>query len=126
MKPIFRSSPTLTLRLILFCALSVTLMTMENRSEKLLLVRDFLTQLVYPVQYLVSLPGKAYQQVDEFLVSHNTLLEENQRLRQSQIILESRLQKFDILSAENKRLNKLLSSSQQIKSSCSCRQHARC
>lgn len=114
MRPIFRSSPTLTLRLILFCALSVALMTMENRNEKLLLVRDFLAQLVYPVQYLVSLPGKAYQELDDYLVTHASLLEENRRLRQSQILLQSRLQQFDILSAENQRLNGLLSSSRKI------------
>ncbi len=114
MKPIFRNSPTLTIRLIIFSALSVALMTMEHRNEKLQLVRDFLAQLVYPVQYLVSLPGKAYAEADEFLTAHTGLIEENRRLREAQIILESRLQKLDTLSAENERLQRLLSSSNEV------------
>lgn len=114
MKPIFRNSPTLTIRLILFSALSVALMTLEHRNEKLQLVRDFLVQLVYPVQYLVSLPGKAYAEADEFLTAHTGLIEENRRLRESQIILESRLQKLNTLSAENERLQRLLSSSNEV------------
>jgi len=114
-KPIFRRSPTLTIRLMVFAALSVGFMTLEHRSEKLQLVRDFFAQLVYPVQYLVTLPSQAYDEMANVFTSHQQLLAENQQLRQTQTLLESRLQTFNSLAAENQRLQRLLHASRKIR-----------
>lgn len=115
MKPIFQRSPTLTLRLILFSALSVSLMTLEHRTDNIQLLRTQLNSLVYPLQYLVNLPTRAAYGVSEIFSSRHKLISENSKLRDEQLVLHSQLQKLDLLEAENERLQNLLSSAKRVK-----------
>ncbi len=115
MKPIFQRSPTLTLRLIIFSALSVALMTLEHRDDNIKHFRSHLNQLVYPLQYAVNLPSRVVGSIAEFFSTHNTLISENHQLKESQLILQSQLQKLRLLEAENERLQNLLSSAKRVK-----------
>ena len=45
------------------------------------------------------------------MVSHNTLLKDNERLKQEHLLLSSKLQRYEILAEENRRLRELLESS---------------
>lgn len=86
-------------------------MTIDHRYSHLETVRSALSVFVYPVQYVVNLPVTFFRWTEESLVTHNFLVEENERLRKERLVLNSKLQKFEILESENERLRKLLESS---------------
>ena len=106
----FAVNPTAVLRLGLWGALSIALMTVDHRYQALDDVRDVLSTLVYPLHYLVRLPTDARNWLSENLASRDALLEENARLREKQVFLNVQLQKLTVLEAENRRLRSLLES----------------
>jgi rod shape-determining protein MreC len=85
-------------------------MFVDHRNGHLELARQVLSSLVYPVQLAVNLPVKLGRNVAEALVARTTLMEENFSLREQQHLLNSRLQRYNILEEENMRLRKLLGS----------------
>lgn len=89
-------------------------MVMDHRQGHLESVRSVLSALVYPVQYAVNLPVQAGRWISTSVVTRKMLLDENRRLREDQLLLNSRLQKFNILDAENRRLRELLESSVRL------------
>ena len=86
-------------------------MTVDHRHSHLESVRSALSVLVYPVQYVVNIPVEFGNWVENTFVTHRTLVQENERLKKEQLLLSSRLQKFQILEYENDRLRRLLESS---------------
>lgn len=99
---------------MLFVVTSVVLMTVDHRAHHLEVMRSVLSAVVYPVQYAVDLPIQGVRLLREGLSSHMALAEENRRLRQQQLLIQSRLEKFADLQAENRRLRKLLDSSTKV------------
>ena len=94
--------------------ISVSLMIVDHRQGHLETVRSVLATLVYPIQYVVDLPLQAGRWLSQSLVTQQSLLEENTRLREEQLLLNSKLQRFSILMEENKRLRELLESSASL------------
>ena len=86
-------------------------MVLDHQHSHLKFIRSTLSTLVYPLQYIVNLPIAATEWVTVSLVTHDTLLEENARLKHEQLLLSSKLQRFEILESENQRLRSLLESS---------------
>lgn len=86
-------------------------MTIDHRYSHLETVRSALTVFVYPVQYIVNMPVTFVRWTKDSLLTHNHLVAENERLREERLVLNSRLQKFEVLESENIRLRKLLESS---------------
>jgi rod shape-determining protein MreC len=99
----------------LFAAASVVLMTADHRHGHLDTLRSVLSATVYPVQYLVNLPVSAARWVSQTLVSRDALLGENAQLREENLLMSSRLQRFSVLQEENRRLRELLESSIQLR-----------
>lgn len=93
---------------------SLALMTVDHRQHHLDTIRDGLSLVVYPLQYLVNLPSAAGNWASENMSARRTLLEENQQLRARQLLQEVRLQKLYALEAENTRLRELLNSSSKV------------
>ncbi len=85
-------------------------MTLDHRQHTLEGIRSGLSMVVYPMQYLVNLPFQFSDWASESLSSHNTLLEENRKLRAKQLKLDFKLQKLASLEKENERLRALLQS----------------
>jgi rod shape-determining protein MreC len=108
---LFAINPTATLRLGLWVALAIVLMTVDHRYRYLDGVRDVLATTVYPLHYLVGLPTATKHWLIENLASRGALLDENARLREKQVFLNAQLQKLITLEAENRRLRSLLESS---------------
>ena len=106
----FAINPTATLRLGLWVALAIALMTVDHRYRYLDSVRDVLATAVYPLHHLVGLPTATRNWLIENLASRGALLEENTRLREKQVFLNAQLQKLIVLEAENRRLRSLLES----------------
>lgn len=90
---------------------SISLMTLDHRQHHLEGIRAGLAVLVYPLQYLVDLPFAVGGWASENLATRSSLLQENSELRDKQLTLQFRLQKFEALESENQRLRSLLQSS---------------
>ncbi len=86
-------------------------MLIDHNQGHLKIIRSALSTLVYPLQYVVNLPVEAVEWVSVSLVTHNSLLEENDRLKREHLLLSSKLQRYEILESENSRLRNLLESS---------------
>jgi rod shape-determining protein MreC len=67
--------------------------------------------MIFPVQYAVNAPIRAFGRLTERLGTHQSVASENQRLRSENISLRARSQKFAALTHENQRLRELLDSS---------------
>ena len=89
-------------------------MAVDHKQSHLKSVRSILSTLVYPLQYVVNIPVRVGNWMSESLVTQTNLLEENNRLRDEHLLLSSRLQKFNVLEEENKRLRELLESSVRL------------
>jgi rod shape-determining protein MreC len=89
-------------------------MTIDHREHHLDSVRGGLSVLVYPLQWLVDLPGSTGEWFRESLSTRRELQEENASLRTQQLLLNTQLQKLEALEAENRRLRALLDSSFQV------------
>jgi rod shape-determining protein MreC len=89
-------------------------MTVDHKQKHLESVRSILSTLVYPLQYIVNLPVVATHWLSDSVVTRQKLLEENTRLNEEQLKLNSRLQRFAILEEENRRLRELLESSIEL------------
>ena len=89
-------------------------MTVDHKQNHLESVRSVLSTLVYPLQYVVNLPVAATHWFSDNVVTRQELLEENARLNEEHLKLNSRLQRFTILEDENKRLRELLESSIEL------------
>ena len=109
MQTLFLRGPSATLRMVLLVLLSLAVMTIDHRWKHLDAVRNTLSYLLYPVEYLVDLPIRLFYWGDENLSSQRDLIDENRQLRDMQLQSRVQLQKLDILEKENERLRKLLS-----------------
>jgi len=86
-------------------------MVVDHHQSHLKIIRSALSTLVYPLQYVVNLPIEVTEWVSVSLVTHNRLLEENDRLKNEHLLVSSKLQRYEILETENRRLRELLESS---------------
>jgi rod shape-determining protein MreC len=101
------------LRLLLLVILSVITIALDYRIDFFKPVRNLLSAVVAPVQYVVDTPIKWSMALDATLSNHQTLLVENTRLRTQNLLLQARLQRLIALENENSQLRSLLSSAQQ-------------
>ncbi|MBT8127449.1 MAG: rod shape-determining protein MreC [Gammaproteobacteria bacterium] len=109
MQTLFLRGPSVTLRMIILVILSIILMTADHRWQHLDTVRNTLSYLLFPVEYVVDLPIRLYYWGQQNMSSHQTLLRENRDLKDLQLQSRVQLQKLDILEKENERLRQLLS-----------------
>jgi rod shape-determining protein MreC len=111
MKPIFGRGPSLSLRLFFAVVLSASLMLADSHLNTFSHVRYFLNSLVAPIQYAADLPRVTFDGIYERLYRHQTLLENNRRLKREVLRLKSDLILLEQYKEENQRLRKLLGSS---------------
>jgi len=60
MQTLFLQGPSVTLRMIILVIMSLALMTVDHRWQHLDAVRNTLSYLLYPVEYVVDLPIRLY------------------------------------------------------------------
>lgn len=78
---------------------------------------QFLTRIVWPVQYVVNLPSEVIEIAQPFLNKQNYQPSENTALQKEHIYLQAQVQKLRALEAENLELRELLRSVAQNKES---------
>ena len=94
--------------------LSISMMVLDHRYNTLESLRSTLAVVLYPVQYLASLPVSLSESASEAFTSRGDLESERRRLHVENLELRARLQKFEALEAENMRLRGLLDSSFKV------------
>ena len=77
-------------------------------------VRSGLTTLVAPIQYVVDIPSRVMGWLDRTTADYQVLYEENDELKVQTLVLQRKLQKMTVLTAENIRLRELLNSAEQV------------
>ena len=102
------------MRIVAFILASLIMMTVDHRQGHLEKVRSALSVLVYPLQYVANLPITVTNWASEVLTTRARLMEENAWLRDEQLTLSLKIQKFEILEAENERLREMLQSSERL------------
>ncbi|MCP4041783.1 MAG: rod shape-determining protein MreC [Gammaproteobacteria bacterium] len=112
--PLFNRGPSTNVRLVVFVMISILLMSLDHRQHHLDVVRQGLSLVTYPLQFAVHAPFKAGKWVYDTLALRSSLLEENNRLRTQQLVVQARLGKYQELEAENQRLRRLLDSSVKV------------
>ncbi|MEQ8234024.1 MAG: rod shape-determining protein MreC [Gammaproteobacteria bacterium] len=110
-KPLFINTPSITARFVTCAILSFLLISIDHANDHLAAVRSALSVVVYPVQVLVNAPVEAAANVADSMKSRRALLEENAQLRERNLLLSTRSQRYMALERENERLRELLDSS---------------
>ncbi|WP_303902286.1 rod shape-determining protein MreC [Thiohalomonas denitrificans] len=110
----FQRGPSMAMRAALLVLASVFLMTLDHRQQHLETMRATLAMVLYPLEYLVSLPATAGNWASDAFAARSHLISENENLRSRQLKLEARLLKFDALLAENSRLREMLQSPRMV------------
>ena len=109
--PRVRNTSIQTLFLV---SLSIGLMFADHRYSHLEIVRSNISVALSPLRYLVSLPALTGNWAGDWLASYTELLNENSALKSKVRILNARLQKTQVLQAENTRLRNMLGSSRKL------------
>ncbi len=112
-KSLFPRGPGVGLRTLALCMAALALMVVDRRGSGLDGLRQTLTVTLKPLFWITSLPGRTVVAVTHYQ-SRDSLLKENAEFKQERFLLNSRLQKFDALQAENMRIRELLSSSTKL------------
>lgn len=110
-KLLFATGPSINTRLLVAVIASIALLATEHRSPRLDSLRTTLSFFVDPLKYLVDLPTVLVEQAADSVSSYRTLKKENEKLREEQLIHQTRLLKFAALEKENIRLRALLENS---------------
>jgi rod shape-determining protein MreC len=89
----------------------VALITADLRFNQLETTRAALDTVAAPIYWLADIPTRIGDWSDEHIQSRARLLEDNQRLRRENLVLQGRSHQMSSLQAENVRLRALLNSS---------------
>jgi rod shape-determining protein MreC len=108
MDNIFTRGPSLNSRLAMAVCISIVLILVDHRLDGFKSTRVYLNSLMSPLQYIANLPSLMLNVSANQLMSHQTLLEENTRLKNQLLQASEKLQRFDALSMENQQLRELL------------------
>lgn len=115
MQSLFQQKVSLTLRLLIFSAIGIILMTLDHRDDTLSGVRSLIgSYMVYPLQYLVAMPANVVGWAGENLTERQALIERNEQLEQRNLQLRARQQRLASLQKENERLRDLLRASSRV------------
>ncbi|HEX7043336.1 MAG TPA: rod shape-determining protein MreC [Burkholderiales bacterium] len=106
--------PTPLTRLVLLALLSAALMMLDHRTQQLERVRAGLMVILYPVQFVASVPVAVYNVLIDVLTTDEAVQAENERLLAERQQLLARLQQFEALEAENERLRAMLGAGARV------------
>lgn len=95
-------------------ALSLALIVADTHYRHLDALRSVLSVAVYPIHVLAAVPSRLSRLLDGRLASEADLRERNALLERENLELRGRLQTFEALAAENRRLRDLLGSSFKV------------
>jgi rod shape-determining protein MreC len=101
-----------TYRFLFLAILSLGLILVDHRSDTLRPFRSVASVLTIPFHGLVNLPGNVVTRIRSYYPD-DSVYRELEVLREKQLRLESHLQRYDALVAENDRLSRLLAAARR-------------
>lgn len=112
--PFFKTGPTPLARLLIFSALSLTLLVADARFDYLSPLRLVAAAVIYPLQRIAAAPASLARRIGEFFVTHSSLREDNARLAQENFLSGTQLQQLKALAAENAQLRALIAARERL------------
>ncbi len=106
-RPIIGRGPSLIARSLFLAVISVALMVADHRYQYLNGVRQTLSTLVYPIQWLVDMPARVTHWMVDSVADRNHLRAENEALSAALRDANVNLQTMAALTEENRRLRAL-------------------
>jgi rod shape-determining protein MreC len=106
--PLFSKELSAHVRLLFFACLSIALLFIDTRFQTLVLVRQTVGTLLYPLQHAALWPRQTMRAVSDYFSSQTALQNENELLRQERVLNAQTLQGLQWLAEENTRLRTLL------------------
>ncbi len=100
--------------MVIAVLLAIGLMVADQRRHLLEPLRGALALLVAPVQHMASLPAGMVPALGSLFANEASLRQDNTALKADNLALKGRLQRFEALEAENRRLHDLLGSSIRV------------
>ncbi len=113
----FRQSNITSIKLILFLVISIFFLIIDNKLELSNKVRENASYLISPIYKIAEVPVEIYYNIKTHIESKNSLIKKNESLEKKIFIQSGIIQKIPSLKEENKRLKKLLNSSNSAMSS---------
>lgn len=113
-RPLLLGGPALGLRLIVLALLSFGLMVADHRQHQLAVIRDWLSAVVYPIQWAVQAPLSVWDSARESLASRARIESDNVRLAADNLVLRLKQMRYDSLEQENQRLRAARESSSRV------------
>jgi rod shape-determining protein MreC len=112
--PFFRTGPTPLARLLIFSALSMSLLVADARFNYLTPLRQIAAAIMYPLQRIAAAPASIARRIGNFFVTHSSLRQENERLGLERLSDAAALQQLKALQAENSHLRELLAARKRV------------
>lgn len=114
-KTIFCKNPFLGFKTVLLITAAIALMLLDNYLPQFKPIKNAITNIAAPFEYLVNLPITSIQTINIAISSKNTLLGDNTKLRAELFILKAKIQKLEALEQENIKLRGLVGSTKLTK-----------
>ncbi|MDG1445707.1 MAG: rod shape-determining protein MreC, partial [Methylophilaceae bacterium] len=95
-------------RMVLFCALSITLMAVDTKLNYLSQVRQAFIGGLHPIERIADIPSEFIRDASMYFSVHNELVQENYILKQQAFEHAIKLQRLNTLQVENDHLRSLL------------------
>ena len=108
MKPIFKRGAPIEIRLFLAVIVAVGMLVADGKFATFQPLRNILTSIVTPIQYLASLPTYFFTESSQRIRSQEDLLAERDAFINEIMLLREKEQRFAVLESENAQLRRLL------------------
>tara|TARA_B110000008_G_scaffold42461_1_gene39805 strand:+ start:1072 stop:1893 length:822 start_codon:yes stop_codon:yes gene_type:complete len=113
----FKDNNITILKLLLYFLISVSFLIVDKNLEFSNKVRINMSYIIHPIYLAASFPSNLFNSAKNYLNSKNSLIEENKILKNRVFIQSGIIQKIPALKQQNKRLKRLLGSSNSQSSS---------
>jgi len=113
--PLFAGNAAGTLRLIVYLALAVVLMVLDQRNGWLWQLRSAASAVVEPVYRLAGLPAAGVHTLGVAFADRQLLTSQNQRLREDLLLANAKLNRMAAVAEQNERLRRLLDTQHSLK-----------
>lgn len=95
-------------RLMFFATASLLMMAVDARFDYLNQIREGFSAALHPLEVIASAPNEWGRNINTYFTSHNTLIQDNFKLREQALIDHAALQRLATVDAENAHLRSLL------------------
>ncbi|MEO8747957.1 MAG: rod shape-determining protein MreC, partial [Rhodanobacter sp.] len=112
--PLFAGNAAGTLRLIVYLAMALVLMVLDQRNGWLWRVRYSAAMVVEPVYRLAGMPSAGVRMLTTAFADRQQLVRQNQRLREDLLLANAKLNRMAAVAEQNAHLKELLDTSRTL------------